>query len=70
MPTADELRALKGKRVTLHLSPEAGGPGSLTGRILGLIEAADGLSVAVEPDDKPGTRLTVHYHHIVTARPL
>ncbi len=65
MVTADELRRLKGERVTLQLAPEAGGLPSVTGRIASTIEAADGLVVVVEREGpQPGKRLNVHYHHI------
>jgi hypothetical protein len=41
----------------------------VTGRVVGMIEAADGLVVTVEPKDAAGKRLTVHYQHIVSATP-
>ncbi len=66
MVTADEIRRLKGQRVTFRLAPEATGPPTLTGHIVGIIEAADGLVVTLEPDGPPpGRRITVHYHHIL-----
>jgi len=65
----DDIRGLKGKIVTLQLLPDAPGAPSVTGRVLGTIEAADGLVVTVEPSDAPGKRLTVHQHHIVSATP-
>ena len=69
MVNADEIRGLKGRRATLDLSPDAPGVPSVTGRVLGTIEAADGLVVTVEPDGVPGKRLTVHYQHILKATP-
>jgi hypothetical protein len=65
----DDIRALKGRIVTFQLNPDAPGAPSVTGRILGMIEAADGLVVTVEPTGTPGKRLTVHQHHIVSATP-
>ncbi|HEV3095674.1 MAG TPA: hypothetical protein VG104_00895 [Candidatus Dormibacteraeota bacterium] len=41
----------------------------MTGRVMGTIEAADGLVVSVEPDGAPGKRVTVHYQHILKASP-
>ena len=71
MATADEIRRLVGKRATLQLAPEAPGGPTVTGRVLGVLDAADGLVVTVEPDGAPpGTRQTYHYHHIVAIRPL
>jgi hypothetical protein len=65
----DDIRGLKGRVVTLQLLPDAPGAPVVTGRILGTIEAADGLVVTVEPNGAPGKRLTVHHHHIVSATP-
>ena len=65
----DVVRGLKGKVVTFQLLPEAPGAPSVTGRVLGTIEAADGLVVTVEPNGAPGRRLTMHEHHIVSATP-
>jgi hypothetical protein len=65
----DDIRGLKGQIVTLQLLPNAPGAPAVTGRVLGTIEAADGLVVTVEPNDTPGKRLTVHEHHIVSATP-
>ncbi len=69
MVHADEIRGLKGQRATLQLAADAPGAPTVTGRILGTIEAADGLVVTVEPDSAPGKRVTVHYHHILKASP-
>ncbi len=69
MVTAEDIRGLKGQRATLHLAADAPGAPSLTGRIVGTIEAADGLVVTVEPDSAPGKRVTVHYQHILKASP-
>lgn len=67
MATVKELKALTGRRVTLRLAAAAPGAPAITGRVLGVLEAADGAYVTVEPDRAPGTRRTVHYHHILTA---
>ena len=65
----DNIRGLKGKVVTFTLSPDAPGAPSVTGRVLGTIEAADGLVLTVEPNGAPGKRLTVHHQHIASATP-
>jgi hypothetical protein len=65
----DDIRGLKGRIVTFQLQPDAPGAPSVTGRVLGMIEAADGLVVTVEPTGSPGKRLTVHHQHIVSATP-
>jgi hypothetical protein len=65
----DNIRGLKGQVVTFQLLPDAPGAPSVTGRVLGTIEAADGLVVTVEPNGAPGKRLTVHQHHVVSATP-
>jgi hypothetical protein len=65
----DNIRGLKGQVVTFQLLPDAPGAPSVTGRVLGTIEAADGLVVTVELNGAPGKRLTVHQHHIVSATP-
>ncbi|HEX9096640.1 MAG TPA: hypothetical protein VF990_11130 [Candidatus Dormibacteraeota bacterium] len=63
------IRGLKGRIVTFQLQPDALGAPSVTGRVLGMIEAADGLVLTVEPTGAPGKRLTVHHQHIVSATP-
>lgn len=65
----DDIRALKGKTATFQLLPGAPGAPVATGRVLGMIEAADGLVVTIEPKDAPGKRLTIHYQHIASATP-
>ncbi len=64
MPSAEEIKRLVGRRVRLRLTPGAGVE-SATGRVLGALDAADGLVVTLEPADQPGKRLTFHYHHIL-----
>jgi len=65
----DDIRGLRGKVVRFELLPDAPGAPSVTGRVLGTIEAADGLVVTVEPNGAPGKRLTMHQHHILSATP-
>jgi len=65
----DDIRGLKGKVVRFELLPDAPGAPSVTGWVLGTIEAADGLVVTVEPNGAPGKRLTMHQHHILSATP-
>jgi hypothetical protein len=65
----EDIRGLKGKIVTFRLAPDAPGAPAVTGRVLGTLDAADGLGVTVEPSGAPGKRLTMHEHHIVSATP-
>ena len=68
--TSNEIRKHVGQRVTLKLAPQAPGAPSLTGRIEGVLDAADGLVVTVAPDGAPpGTTRTIHYHYIETITP-
>jgi hypothetical protein len=69
MPSAEDMRRLKGQGAILRLAPDAPGAPIVTGRVLGTIEAADGLVVTVEPDGAPGKRVTVHYQHVLEASP-
>jgi hypothetical protein len=68
--TRDEIRKHVGKRVTLKLAPQAPGAPSLTGRIEGVLDAADGLVVTVVPDGSPATPRTIHYHYIEAITPI
>jgi hypothetical protein len=65
MPSAAEIKQLIGKRVTVRLAPAAGGPAAISGRLVGVLDAADGLVVAFQPGDRPEHRMTYHYHHIL-----
>lgn len=66
----EEIKPHVGKRVTLTLAPGASAGPTVVGRLVGTLDAADGLVVQVEPDGSaPGARLTVHYHHIVKLAP-
>lgn len=67
---SEDIKKHVGKKVTLRLAPDAPGGPTVTGRLVGTMEAADGLVVQVEPEGStPGTRFTVHYHHIVALTP-
>jgi hypothetical protein len=63
MPTADEIRALRGSEVAIRLVPQAGGE-AVEGRLVGTLDADDGLVVVVEPSGVPGKRLSYNYQHI------
>jgi hypothetical protein len=65
----EQIRGLKGQTVTLRLLPDAPGAPVVTGRVLGMIEAADGLVLTVEPNAAPGKRVTVHHQHITSVTP-
>ncbi|OLE76277.1 MAG: hypothetical protein E6I40_08290 [Chloroflexi bacterium] len=67
--TADELKALVGRRVALELAP-ASGEREIQGRVLGTIDASDGLVLVLEPERIPGMRRTVHSHHVRSARAI
>jgi hypothetical protein len=68
--TREEIRKHLGKRVTLKLAPGAPGAPGLTGRIEGVLDAADGMVVTVVPDGAPqGTTRTIHYHYIQAIAP-
>ncbi|MDQ6741513.1 MAG: hypothetical protein M3Z97_01195 [Candidatus Dormibacteraeota bacterium] len=63
MPTADEVRNLAGREIVLRTVPEAGGE-TVEGRLVGTLEAADGLVVVIERDGSSGRRFTCNYQHI------
>ena len=65
MPTVDEIQALRGADVALLLTPGAGGH-AVEGRVVGTLDAADGLVVFIEPANEPGGRLSYNYQHIAT----
>ncbi|HKA11995.1 MAG TPA: hypothetical protein VKI99_16165 [Candidatus Dormibacteraeota bacterium] len=64
MPTADEIRALKGEDVSVRLAPQAGGE-VVEGRLVGTLEADDGLVVVIQPEGDPTRRFSCNYQHIV-----
>jgi hypothetical protein len=63
MPTVEEIQALKGADVAVQLTPSAGGQ-ALEGRVVGTLDAADGLVVFIEPVNEPDKRLSYNYQHI------
>jgi hypothetical protein len=63
MPTVEEIQALNGADVALRLVPGAGGQ-AVEGRLVGTLDAADGLVVFIEPAGDPGGRLSYNYQHI------
>jgi hypothetical protein len=60
MPTADELRELKGRDVRLRLRDGA----EVEGSVVGTLDAADGLVVVLDRADRPGIRFTCNYQEI------
>ena len=68
MVTADLVRAHKDRWVMLTLTAAAGGGGSVWGRIVSCLEAADGLIAYVVDSD--GHSHTIHYQHIAALEPL
>lgn len=67
--TNQEIRQAVGKRVRLDLAPQAVGSPTRTGRIVGALEAADGMVVTFAPDDAPGSQVTYHAHYILGIHP-
>ncbi len=62
--TNQEIKQAVGKKVRLDLAPQAVGGPTRTGRIVGTLDAADGMVVTFAPDDAPGSHVTYHAHHI------
>jgi hypothetical protein len=67
--TNQELKQAVGTRVKLELSPQAAGGPTRIGRIIGILDAADGMVVTFAPDDAPGKHVTYHAHYILSLRP-
>ena len=67
--TNQEIKAAMGKRVRLELTPQAIGGPTRTGRIVGILDAADGLVVTFAPDDAPGNLVTYHAHYLRAVQP-
>jgi hypothetical protein len=63
MPTVAEIKSLEGADVALQLVEVAGGD-ALEGRVVGTLDAADGLVVFIEPAAEPGGRRSYNYQHI------
>ncbi len=64
-----EIKAATGTRVRLELTPQASGGPTRTGRIVGTLDAADGMVVTFAPDDAPESRVTYHAHYIRSVHP-
>lgn len=69
MAMNQELKQVVGKRVRLDLSSQASGGPTRRGRIVGILEAADGMVVTLDPDDAPGRHVTYHAHYIKAVHP-
>jgi hypothetical protein len=67
MVTAQLVRSLRGRLAAFTLT-DAGGGGSLRGRIVSCLESADGLVAYVV--DADGQTHTIHYQHIAELEPL
>lgn len=68
MVKPEELETLTGERVTLRLAPGAPGGPVVTGRLVGVTRALDGMVVTIAPDGA-AEHLTYHYHYIESAKP-
>lgn len=70
MVRPEDLESLVGERVILQLSTAAQGDPVVTGRIVGVLRALDGLVVTIAPDGAEATaHLTYHYHYVESAKP-
>ncbi len=67
--TNQEIKQAVGKKVRLDLAHQAVGGPTRTGRIVGTLDAADGMVVTFAPDDAPGSHVTYHAHHIRAIHP-
>ena len=67
--TNQEIKQAVGKRVRLDLAPQAVGGPTRTGRIVGTLDAADGLVVTFAPEDAPGSQVTYHANYIKAIHP-
>jgi hypothetical protein len=67
MVSADLVRSLQGRSAALTLT-DAGGGGSVRGKIVKCLESADGLVAYVL--DADGRTHTIHYQHIAELEPL
>jgi hypothetical protein len=65
VPTTEEIRALTGAEVVVRLRPEAGGE-LVEGRLVGTLDAADGMVVVVQPKADPDRRFSCNYQHIAS----
>ena len=68
--TNQEIKQAVGKRVKLELAPQAVGGPSRIGRIVGTLDALDGMVVTFAPEDAPGTQVTYHAHYIKAVNPV
>ena len=68
MPTVEEIKSLEGAEVAVRLTDAAGGH-AVDGRVVGTLDAADGLVVFIEPSGQPGQRVSYNYQHIATIEP-
>ena len=59
-----ELRQYVGRRVRLELDPASPFGPALVGTLVGVVDALDGLVAMLEPEGRPGARLSCHYHYI------
>ena len=62
----EEARSYDGQSVTITLSPGAPAGLEVKGRVVGFVEAADGLVIVLHREGAaPEDRTSVHYQHIV-----
>ena len=62
--TPAEVKRFVGKQVTIYFIPSAHSLPA-TGKLIGTVDAADGLVAMLEPANaRPGSRQSIHYHLI------
>ena len=69
MVKPEDIEKVVGKHVTVRLSPRAPGTPLVTGTVLGVLRALDGLVVTLAPDGEGNTPRTFHYHFIEGIEP-
>ncbi len=62
--TNQEIKDAVGKWIRLELTPQAIGGPTRIGRIVGTLDAADGMVVTFALEDEPGRHVTYHAHYI------
>ncbi|HXG42214.1 MAG TPA: hypothetical protein VNL95_05755 [Dehalococcoidia bacterium] len=64
-----ELRRHLGQRVRLELDPASPFGPAVVGTLVGVIDALDGTVAVLEPEGRPGARLSCHYHYLRSIAP-
>lgn len=67
--TRDEIARYVGQQVTLQLTPDAPGAPTARGRLVGTLDAADGVVLFLEPEGSAGRRISYHAHYVIGIAP-